>query len=107
MLANTAPSKLPSHVAPHGRTSVSMEVGIYGSIGGRLTAVTVNGRPVNARTGVDAGHPAVLVPVTVRSGQQVTVVVHGVEPAWPGTLQVRPQPMVVPMTTTVEDVPCS
>lgn len=109
-LTNDAPPHLPPYVEggsdPPG--TETLDVYLYGSIGGHFRTVTVDGKRPFHLIGTDQGHPvyyaaAVNVPP---NDQPVTLVYHLTEPPASGPVEVRDQPMINPMTTTVSEAPC-
>jgi hypothetical protein len=104
-LTNSAPAGLPPYVLgqsdPPG--TETLDVALYGSIGGRFTKVTVDGHAPFYVAGKDQGHPTYVASVPVAPGRTVTVVFHLREPAGKGPVEVREQPMINPMTVTTHD----
>lgn len=108
-LTNGAPaSGLPPYVVGQSRPAGTevLLVGAYASQGAHFGEVTVNGAPPFLRDGKDNGHAAYLVYATIHPGQTSVVVFHWTEPAGAGPLQVRPQPMIDPMTFHVSMPTC-
>ncbi len=107
-VTNDAPATLPAYVLgnsfPVG--TEDLDLGLYGTIGGRFTSVTVNGKAPFYVQGVDQGHPVFVVVARVSRGGSTTVVFHLKEPAGAGPVLVRDQPMINPMTVTVADARC-
>ena len=107
-LTNEAPAALPAYVVgfsyPPG--TETLDVGLYGSIGGRFTKVRVNGRNPFYVAGHDQGHPVFIVSANIPRGKTTTVVYQLKEPAGAGAVIVRDQPMINPMQVTVEDASC-
>ena len=108
-ITNDAPATLPQYVTgfsfPPG--TETLDVGLYGSIGGKFTTVTVNGKrqPFHL-SGRDQNHPAYVVSVNIPRGKTSTVVFQLTEPVGTGPVIVRDQPMVNPMTTKVTVASC-
>jgi hypothetical protein len=107
-VTNDAPAGLPAYVEGNSYPvgSEILDVGVYGSIGGRFTKVTVNGRPPFYVEGVDQRHPVFVATADVPRGKTTTVVFHLREPAGVGAVVVRDQPMINPMTVTTTDARC-
>ena len=107
-ITNDAPATLPAYVVgnsfPPG--TETLDVGLYGSIGGRFTKVRVNGRAPFYVSGHDQGHPVFIVSADIPRGKTTTVVYELTEPAGVGDVIVRNQPMINPMTVTVHDPSC-
>lgn len=109
VVRNDAPANLPPYVVgqsdPPG--NAQMYVGVYASPGAKFGTVTDHGRQPFNVVGTDQGHPAYLVYAMIPRGTSDTIVYHWSEPARPGKLTVRPQPMIDPMSTKIQYAACS
>jgi hypothetical protein len=108
-VTNDAPTQLPPYVIGNSfppRTE-SLDLYVYGSAGGHFTSITANGSHTFGVQGFNLGHPVYGAVVNVPpGGKQVVVAYHLKEPAGTGPVQVREQPMINAMTTTVSDNSC-
>jgi hypothetical protein len=104
-LTNDAPQHLPAYVLgftgqpgfpQHPGDNVEL-VAFYGTAGGSLSSIFVNGTQTGVSSGIDAGHPVYTVSVPIARGTTSTVIMHLVEPGR-GAPQLRLQPMVNPMS---------
>lgn len=109
-LTNDAPPQLPAYVIGNSlpKRTETLDLYVYGSSGGHFTGATTDGERVRfGLQGTDLGHPVYGAFVNVPpNGQQTVVQYHFTEPAGVGPVQVREQPMINPMTTTVTDNSC-
>ncbi|HET6876268.1 MAG TPA: DUF4012 domain-containing protein [Jatrophihabitans sp.] len=108
-LSNAAPDGLPPYVLGNSEPpgEEMLDVGLYATRGAHLKSLDLNGRQWFNRPGTEQGHPVYLAEfVPVPRGKTTTVVFHLTEPAGKGPVQIREQPMINPMTTTVEDDGC-
>jgi hypothetical protein len=111
-LRNEAPSHgLPSYVTdvngPKVKPGVQrVNVLYYASAGAQVTGVTRNGRPMQVGSAVERGHPVTLFAYDLPIGGTEAFVVHLTEPAGTTAPVIRAQPMVHPMTVTVDDSSC-
>ena len=87
--------------------AADMYVGIYATRDAKFGKVTDHGQLPFSSRGVDRGHPAYLVYAVVPRGGTDVIVYHWTEPARPGALEVRTQPMINPMETKIDYRPCS
>jgi hypothetical protein len=111
---NAAPAKLTQYMygryggpkeVPHAGDNLTL-VSYYATAGGELESITLDGKPSSAGSGRELGHPVFSVRLYLPRGQQSTIVMHLREPAAPGELALRPQPMVHPMTMAVHTHAC-
>lgn len=112
---NAAPAGLPAYVTgitarrgypPRPGDNVLL-LGVYATAGADFTSVSLDGKAFSAATGIELGHPVYTLTVPLPRGRQRTIVVHLVEPDYPGTPTVLRQPMVNPMSVTVVTSMCS
>ncbi|MEO8888808.1 MAG: hypothetical protein ABI301_07100 [Jatrophihabitantaceae bacterium] len=71
-----------------------------------MESVTVNGKPGTATVGVQIGHPVFTVDLELPRASTGTVVLHLSEPVGTGSPIVLRQPLVRPLTVTLEDGTC-
>ncbi|MCW2497740.1 DUF4012 domain-containing protein [Jatrophihabitans sp.] len=106
-LTNDAPLGLPKYVLgftgkpgyPTSPGDNRMVVAYYGTSGGQLTGVTLDGKASSAQSGLELGHPVFTVKLVVPRGGTSKIVLTMTEPG-SGTPTIRTQPMVNPMTAT-------
>ncbi|MBE7194197.1 MAG: DUF4012 domain-containing protein [Gordonia polyisoprenivorans] len=108
-LANDSPSDLPKYVIGNSGShrTETLDVTVLGSEGTKFRQVQADGRTPFHSTGADDNHPgytALFVPI--KQGGTVQIVFSMTQPAGHGPLVVRAQPMINPMTTSVEDATC-
>lgn len=115
-LTNTAPA---SGLAPYvtargdkhhypvrpGDNRVDLEY--FATRGAVMNSVTIDGKPATAGSGVERGHPVLIADVELPRGATRTVVFQLTEPAGKGSPRILRQPLVRPMTVTVDDASCS
>lgn len=111
-LRNDAPAHgLPDYVTDVNSAAVPgvqrLDVVYFASGGAQLAAATHNGAALSVTEGTERGHPAVVFAVDLPIGRTQTFVLHLREPGGPNRPTVRVQPMVHPMTTTVQDEACT
>ena len=78
----------------------------YGTPGSRVTAVTLDGRPVMAAPSSERGLPVLTLPVELARGARHTVTVTAEEPARAGRTEILRQPAVHPVTVTTRLPDC-
>jgi hypothetical protein len=113
-LTNGAPANLPKYV--YARTddpSSAVKPGdnrimLYyiATIGTTIGKMTINGRQVVPRTGIDGTHPTYAELVELPRGTTQTVVLHLTEPASSAKPVVLHQPMVIPGVITTRTAAC-
>jgi Protein of unknown function (DUF4012) len=84
-----------------------LEVSYYATQGALMTEITVAGRPGTGRIGVENGHPVYTIDVELPRGTSRTIVIHLNEPAVSGAPIVLRQPLVRPLSVTLQDAICS
>ena len=115
-LTNNAPtSGLPPYVT--GREDIHsypvkpgdnrLVVSYFATQGAVLNNITVAGRPGIGRMGAQFGHPVYTVAVELPRGASRTIVMHLSEPTGVGAPIVLRQPLVRPLSVTLEDAVCS
>lgn len=113
-LTNDAPAGLPPYLSarsdrpgyPVKAGDNRLEVSYYGTRGGQMTGVTVDGEPGTADVGSDLGHPVFTVDVEVPRGTTRTIVFHLAEPGTAGPPLVLNQPLVRPLHVSIADARC-
>jgi hypothetical protein len=112
-LTNGAPVDLPPFVYgvtgqrgfPKTPGDNQLLVAFYGTAGGHLTSVLVNGAKSTTRSGRELGHPVYTMEVQLARAETKTITFNLAEPG-AGTPTLRLQPMVVPMTGHASASPC-
>jgi hypothetical protein len=84
-----------------------LEVSYLATQGALMKGVTVAGRPGTASIGVEHGHPVYTVDLELPRGTSRTIVIHLSEPAGTGAPIVLRQPLVGPLSVTLEDAVCN
>ncbi|SOD74712.1 uncharacterized protein DUF4012 [Jatrophihabitans sp. GAS493] len=114
-LTNGAPkSGLPRYVTTRYDTNAAgkppgdqrLQAVYYGTSGGGLASVTVDGKPSVVIPASELGHPTYFMDLEIPAGATKTIVLKLVEPAGSGAPTLLEQPLVRPMTTTVNDAKC-
>jgi hypothetical protein len=83
-----------------------LEVSYYASAGALMTGVTVGGRAGTAGVGSEHGHPVYTVDLELPRGTSRTIVLHLTEPAGSGDPIVLRQPLVRPLSVSLQDATC-
>jgi hypothetical protein len=83
-----------------------LEVAYFGTDGGQMTSVTVNGKPGTATAGQEIGHPVFTVDLELPRGTTGTIVLHLTEPKGTGSPVVLRQPLVRPLSVDIQDAKC-
>jgi Protein of unknown function (DUF4012) len=114
-LTNHAPaSGLPKYVTyrsdRHGYPAKPgdnrLEVSYLATTGAVMRSVSVDGRAATAGVGAEQGHPLYTVDLELPRGTSRTIVLHLVEPAGTGSPIVLRQPLVRPLTVTLDEARC-
>lgn len=114
-LTNAAPaSGLPDYVTHRGdspeqpvRPGDNRDYVYYAATDGALLdTATIDGRSVPVSAGYERGHPVYSVDVELPRGATTTVAFHLTEPPATGVPVVVRQPLIHPMTVTVQDAHC-
>jgi hypothetical protein len=113
-LHNEAPLGLPKYVLGFtGRPGLPQKPGdnrllvaFYGTQGGLLTSIELNGKPSTTASGSEYGHPVFTVLLPIPRGSTQTIQFNLLEPG-SGLPSLRTQPMVNPMSSSVSAAPCS
>lgn len=113
-LTNNAPANLPAYVygatGQPGLPSVPGDnrtvVSYYATNRATMSAATLNGVPTGAASGSELGHPVLTMMVDLPRGSTQTIVLHLTEPAATAAPVVLPQPMVRPLTVTIDNAAC-
>ncbi|SDJ06714.1 Protein of unknown function [Frankineae bacterium MT45] len=114
-LTNGAPkSGLPAYVTSRYDTNAAgkpagdqrLQAVYYGTSGGGLSSVTVDGKPSSVVPATEAGHPTYLMDLEIPAGATKTIVLKLTEPAGTGALTLLEQPLVRPITMTINDAKC-
>ena len=79
---------------------------LYATDGARLVSVTRDGKPIDATTDTELGHPIVDVDVQLAPGATTTLVYRLDEPRVRGTAQTVVQPLVRPLRETIRTSGC-
>jgi len=115
-LTNNAPaSGLPPYVTLRGDARSypiksgdnRLEVSYLATQGALMQGVTIAGRPGTASIGSVHGHPVYTIDLELPRGTSRTIVLHLSEPTGTGAPIVLRQPLVRPLSVTLEDVVCS
>lgn len=115
-LGNEAPtSGLPDYVVSRGdrhkgkypRGQRRAYLSFYTSPGTALTGAEVDGRPATMEAAVELEHPVFSTYLLIDPGKKRTVTLRLSEPALPGTLDMRLQPLVRPATVTQQSGACT
>jgi Protein of unknown function (DUF4012) len=115
-LTNNAPaSGLPPYVTHRGDARSypikpgdnRLEVSYLATQGALMNGVTVAGRPGTASIGSVHGHPVYTIDLELPRGTSRTIVLHLSEPAGTGAPIVLRQPLVRPLSVTLEGAVCS
>lgn len=83
-----------------------LEVSYLATSGALMRAVTVDGAPATATIGLQSGHPVYTVDVELPRASTRTVVLHLQEPAGSGAPVVLRQPLVRPLSVSLDDARC-
>lgn len=79
---------------------------VYASTGAELTSATLNGQPTELSPLAERGHPMFGTELTVDPGRSDVLVLHLLEPVWPGKPQTKPQGLVHPQRTELDAPAC-
>jgi hypothetical protein len=83
-----------------------LEVSYFATQGALMEGVTVAGQPGTASIGAEHGHPVYTVDLELPRGTSRTIVLHLSEPVGVGTPIVLRQPLVRPLSVTIDDPAC-
>jgi hypothetical protein len=83
-----------------------LEVSYLATAGALMDAVTINGKTATAAIGSEHGHPLYTIDLELPRGTSRTIVLHLSEPAGAGAPIVLRQPLVRPLTVTLDDARC-
>lgn len=112
-LTNNAPKGLGPYVAtrsdehpyPIKPGDNRLRVGYLATAGAKLTSVTVDGKAGSVTVGAERGHAVFNVDLELPRGKTRTVVLHLKEPGAGPPIVLR-QPLVRPLTVTIDDAEC-
>jgi Protein of unknown function (DUF4012) len=113
-IKNGAPADLPKYVLgdtgrrgfPQRPGDNRLLVGYFATQGAQLTSISLNGKPSAAQVGSERRHPVYTVELGLPRGETQTIVLHLREPRGAGSPIVLRQPMVTPLTLSVDAMPC-
>ena len=83
-----------------------LEVSYLATHGALLRSVTIGGHPATSGIGLQQGHPLYTVDLELPRGASRTIVLNLSEPATVGAPLVLRQPLVRPLTVTIDDARC-
>jgi hypothetical protein len=83
-----------------------LEVSYLATTGATMSAVSIDGRPATAGVGFEHQHPLYTVDLELPRGTTRTIVLHLTEPGSNATPIVLRQPLVRPLTVTLDDARC-
>ena len=115
-LTNNAPSgglsyyvthRSDAHAYPVKAGDNRLMVAYAATTGALMKDVTVDGSPATASAGVERGHPVFTVDLEIPRGTTRTVTIQLSEPAATGSPVVLRQPLVRPLSVTLENANCS
>ena len=115
-LTNNAPSsglsyyvthRSDAHAYPVKAGDNRLLVAYSATTGALMKNVTVDGAPATAAAGVERGHPVFTVDLEIPRGTTRTVTLHLTEPDAAGAPVVLRQPLVRPLSITLDDATCS
>ncbi|MGI8678589.1 MAG: DUF4012 domain-containing protein [Jatrophihabitans sp.] len=114
-LRNDAPLHLPAYVLgltgrpgyPKRPGDNRLLVGYFASNGSHLTSAELNGAPTTSQIGAERGHPVYTMELALPRASTQTLVLHLTEPSSGAQPVVLRQPLVRPLTVTLEDARCA
>ncbi len=84
-----------------------LEVGYLATAGALLTSITIDNRPGTAAIGAERGHPVYTIDLELPRATTRTLVLHLVEPPAAGPPIVLRQPLIRPLSITINDNHCN
>ncbi len=100
-------SRTDRHAYPIKPGDNRMDVEYFATRGALLTSVTVDGKTSTVASGIERGHPVFTVDLELPHGQSRTVTMHLTEPAGHGAPVVLRQPLVRPLSVSLDNASCN